>query len=64
MLDMCMGDLRKENFMKIWNSPDSKKIRKFIKESKCCCTEECNVNMNLLFNLKSAPRIIMDAVSL
>lgn len=64
MLDMCMGDLRKESFMKIWNSPNSKKIRKFIKESKCYCTEECNTNMNLLFNLKYSPKLIMEAMSL
>lgn len=64
MLEMCMGDLRKESFKKIWNSPDSKKIREFIKKSKCYCTEECNVNMNMLFSLNYAPKIIRDAITI
>ena len=62
MLNMCMGDLRKESFNRIWASDDSKKIRKFIKQTKCYCTEECNVNMNLLFNIKYAPKIMEEVV--
>lgn len=64
MLNKSMGDLRKESFKEIWNSAKAKKIRKFIKDSKCLCTEECNVNMNLLFNLKNTPGVIKEAVSL
>ncbi len=60
MLDMKIGSLRQNgyDFMKAWNSNEAKKIRRFIKETKCFCTEECNINMNILFNMQFLPKLL------
>ena len=50
LLDEKMGNLRGNNFRKIWLSPRAEQIRKKIKESKCFCTHECNLIGNVLYN--------------
>lgn len=60
MLDMAMGNLRENNynFKKIWFSENAEKIRQFIRETKCFCTEECNININILFNPRYLIKLI------
>lgn len=60
MLDKDLGYLRESgyDFSRIWFSQKADDVRKFIKESKCYCTEECNINMNILFNPKSFPLLL------
>ncbi len=60
MLDRKMGSLRESDYdlRKVWNSVPAQQIRNFIKESRCFCTEECNINMNILFNPLNLPRLL------
>jgi len=64
MLDMKMGNLRENDydFRKIWTSQGAVRVRNFIKETKCFCTEECNINMNILFNLYYLPKLLRNVM--
>lgn len=50
--DFILGRARDEdyNITKIINSEKAKKVRKFIKESRCYCTFECAIFNNIVFN--------------
>ena len=54
ILENRMGNLREYdfNFMKLWQSQTAVEIRNEIKSSKCFCTSECS----MLVNLFSSPR--------
>ncbi|MCX7716682.1 MAG: radical SAM protein [Endomicrobia bacterium] len=54
LLGTRMGNLRdyNYNFKKLWYSQTSKNIRKYILENNCCCTHECNLQVNMFFNIK------------
>jgi len=58
--DKMIGNLRdfNFNFMKLWNSKENSKVKKFIKESKCNCTYECALAFNFLGNFKYQPGFI------
>ena len=58
--DKMVGNLRdfNFNFMKLWNSKENTKVKKFIKESKCNCTYECALAFNFLGNYKYQPGFI------
>ena len=60
MLDKKMGNLRDSgyDFKKVWDSPQARQVRNFIRQSRCFCTEECNINMNILFNPLNLPRLL------
>ena len=55
-----LGDLRKNdmNFMKIWKSEETNKVKKFIKKTNCNCTYECALTYNVLGNWRYQPRLI------
>ncbi|MBU1031243.1 MAG: glycosyltransferase [Nanoarchaeota archaeon] len=59
MLSKSMGDLNKLSFQDIWKSKNAKETRRFIKKTKCSCTEECNLNINILFNVKYYPLMLL-----
>lgn len=60
LLDMKMGNLHDAdyNFRKIWKSKASKKIRSFIKDTRCYCTFECALTTNILFNPKQLTKMM------
>jgi len=60
MLDRKMGNLRMSDydFRKVWNSAPAQRVRNFIRESRCFCTEECNININILFNPRYLPKLL------
>jgi len=60
LLDMKMGNIRdyNYNFQQLWHSEKAKKIRRYIKKSKCFCTHECNLMENILFNPKNLIKMI------
>jgi MoaA/NifB/PqqE/SkfB family radical SAM enzyme len=64
MLDRKLGNLRHSDydFKKVWYSPEAGKIRSYIKKSACFCTEECNINMNILFNPAVFPGLIKNVI--
>ncbi len=60
MLDKKMGNLRESgyDFRRVWQSLQARQVRNFIRQSRCFCTEECNINMNILFNPLNLPRLL------
>lgn len=62
MLDTKIGNLRDVgyDFAKIWEGERAKSMRTFIRDSKCFCTHECNMSINLLFNPAAYPRILAE----
>ena len=58
--EMSMGNLRDYNydFKLLWNSPDAKKIRKYIKDKKCCCPLANQTYSNILMHLPSLTKVL------
>jgi len=54
ILNNKMGNLREFdfNFKNLWKSEHAQKVRKYIKDSRCFCHHECNVPVNIFFNLR------------
>jgi len=59
--DNALGDLRESNydFMSIWHSLKAEQIRHRIASEKCFCRHECDVSINILFNLKMLPKLLI-----
>jgi MoaA/NifB/PqqE/SkfB family radical SAM enzyme len=57
LTDRRLGNVREVDydFKKIWFSAEADAARRFIRESKCFCTYECFLTINILFN----PRMLM-----
>jgi len=58
--DKLIGDLRNNDFdfLKVWNSQENKKIKKFISDTKCTCTYECAISFNILGNWRYQHKLI------
>lgn len=48
------------DFGKVWFSKEADEVRKKIKETNCCCTHECFLNLNILFNPSLFPRLMRE----
>jgi len=50
-----MGNLRdyRYNFQKLWHSERAKEIRKRIRNTRCTCNHGCDMDINILFNLRA-----------
>lgn len=59
-LDKKIGNLRDfdYDFRKLWFSKRAEEIRKYIRKSKCFCHHECNLPLNIFFNIKSYPGLL------
>ena len=57
--DLKMGNVRENDydFKKIWFSPAGDRARRVIRETKCFCTYECFLTLNILFNPRVYPRL-------
>jgi len=49
------------NFRDLWFSNRNKEIARWIVDTKCFCTHECNVHCNTAFNAKHFTRVAVDA---
>jgi len=60
LLSRKMGNLRDSgyNFKKIWLGKEAGKIRRRISKNKCFCRHECNLPLNIFFNLNYYPKLI------
>lgn len=60
ILPTKIGNLRENDYdlKKIWFSEKADDARKFIKKSKCFCTHECFMYVNLLFNSRNLMPIL------
>jgi MoaA/NifB/PqqE/SkfB family radical SAM enzyme len=64
--DLKLGNLRDNDydFKKIWFSEKADHARKVIRDTKCFCTYECFLTLNILFNPKVYPAIIKEYLGL
>ncbi|MCX6349733.1 MAG: SPASM domain-containing protein [Candidatus Aureabacteria bacterium] len=60
--DLKMGNLREAgyDFKKIWFGPEAGKARRAIHDNKCFCTYECFLTLNILFNPRMYPLILLE----
>lgn len=65
MLDSKIGNLREAGYdmAKLWSSERADSMRDFIRDTKCFCTHECNMSINLLFNPAMYPRIAREMIA-
>ncbi|HJP17024.1 MAG TPA: radical SAM protein [Nitrospinota bacterium] len=61
LLDQKIGNIRDfdYDFGALWNSEKNKRIRSFIKDTKCFCTHECFLTTNILFNPKQVLKMLL-----
>ncbi len=66
LIDRKIGNIREAeyDFKKIWFSPEAAAAQKFIRESKCFCTYECFLTVNILFNPAMMPTVLKEWASL
>ncbi|MCJ7817069.1 MAG: radical SAM protein [Candidatus Aenigmarchaeota archaeon] len=66
IFDMKLGNLRDYNmtFMDLWNSKKTKMSRKLIKKSKCNCTFECALSINILSNTRCLYNLLYKTIIL
>ena len=66
LIDRKLGNVRDAgyDFRKIWFGPEADKARRFIRESKCFCTYECFLTINILFNPRMMPAVLKEWSSL
>jgi len=64
--DKKIGNLRDNDydFMKMWQSTNTKKVKKFIKDTKCNCSYECALSYNILGNYRYQFSLIKSAFNL
>jgi len=60
--DLKLGNVRDEgyDFKKIWFGEKARAARRTIRESKCFCTYECFLTLNILFNPRMYPLILYE----
>ena len=65
MLDSKIGNLREVGYdmAKLWAGERAGSMRDFIRDTKCFCTHECNMSINLLFNPAMYPRIAKEMIA-
>ncbi len=64
--DQVLGNVRDfdYDFKKIWYSPKADEIRRWITKTKCYCTYECFLTVNILFNPWMYPVILKEWAAL
>jgi radical SAM protein with 4Fe4S-binding SPASM domain len=66
LIDRKLGNVREAgyDFKKIWLGDEAEAARRFIRESKCFCTYECFLTINILFNPRMMPAVLKEWSSL
>src|SRR5438093_3719071 len=66
LIDRKLGNVRDAgyDFRKIWFSREAEASRRFIRESKCLCTYQCFLTINILFNPRMMPAVLKEWSSL
>lgn len=64
LLNKCFGNLKdyNYNFPLLWNSKTADAIRNRIQDSKCLCTQECNLSTNFLIQPQLWPSLILERI--
>ena len=63
--DKIIGNIRDFdfNFPRLWNSQRNKEFARWVKDSRCFCTQECQITCNTIFNPSHLVRIGAKAFS-
>jgi len=66
LIDRKLGNVREQqyDFKRVWYGPKADEARRFIRDTKCFCTYECFLTVNILFNPRMMPRILKEWGSL
>ena len=66
MLDKPLGNLRDFNcdLGALWNSETAARVRRFIQETNCQCTQECFLSVSMLIQPDTWPGIIRERIKL
>src|SRR5438309_4168830 len=66
LIDRKLGNVRENgyDFKRIWYGKKADEARKFIRDTKCFCTYECFLTVNILFNPRMMPKILKEWGSL
>src|SRR6185295_4813214 len=66
LIDRKLGNVRDNDydFKKIWYGKKADEARRFIRDTKCFCTYECFLTVNILFNPRMMPKILREWGSL
>lgn len=64
LLSERIGNLRDvdHDFRRLWSSQRAEELRRFVTDTRCFCTHECNMSINLLFNPAKYPAIASEMV--
>jgi len=62
LIDRKLGNVRDHNydFKKIWYGQKADEARTFIRDTKCFCTYECFLTVNILFNPRMMPKVLKE----
>jgi radical SAM protein with 4Fe4S-binding SPASM domain len=62
LLSEKIGNLREAGYdlAALWRTAQADSLRSFIRDTKCFCTHECNMSINLLFNPAVYPSILKE----
>jgi len=66
LIDKEIGNVRDVDydFKRLWYSPKADEIRDFIRDTKCFCTYECFLTVNILFNPLVLARVMKEWAAL
>jgi len=66
LIDRKLGNVRDNgyDFKKIWYGKKADEARRFIRDTKCFCTYECFLTVNILFNPRMMPKVLKEWGSL
>ena len=62
ILEKPIGNLKEYDMSlkELWGSSKAKNIRNWIRVNKCYCTHECSQTVNILFNPKYYPKLLLE----
>lgn len=64
--NFLMGNLRDHNldFRSLFFSNKAQKVKSDIKKTKCFCAHECDLETNIVFNIRFAPRMLFEVLKI
>jgi hypothetical protein len=65
-VDRSIGNVRDVDydFRKLWFGPKGKEMRRYVRDTRCFCTYECFLTVNILFNPLVLPRVAKEWLAL
>ena len=66
MLDQPLGNLRDFNYnlAALWNGEAARRVRRFIQETNCQCTQECFLSTSMLIQPDTWPKMVRERIKL